>query len=328
MKGLTWMGLALLGAPALAQECEKPLELRSVTPASEAVGVPIDSRVLVSFIGQGNADEFQVEIRVDGQVLSASKESWCYPHEGPYEVHCWWALQPEELLPAAEKIEIRIQSTSTYQGDSPIDHLDHFTTGTEQTEAIRSLAPRLKVIDVIDIPESELTDCDFAHPRKAWFQVDSEIADPHASAVFQIDEQAVDGSFFRAHTVFLNHAPPTFKEAHNIIKQYVNLEKPYTGCYRIWAEDGAGTATKAGNLCWPGYGDTGLDTAVDTAVDTASDTGAETGQDTESDSDPGTSGSKGVPPIRSCACSTGPTAKFNWGWGLIFLTLLRTRRTG
>jgi MYXO-CTERM domain-containing protein len=262
-----------------------------------------------------------VEIRSGEQILSATKESWCYPHEGPFEVHCWWALQPEELLPAAQEIQIRIQSTSSYRGGLAVDRLSRFTTGTELTEASASLAPSLTVLEVIDIPESELTACDFTHPRKALFQVGTEVADPNQTAVFQIDEQAVDGSYFRAHTVFLNHPPPVSQEAFSVIKQYVNRVEPHTGCYRIWVEDGTGAATEAGDICWPGYGDTGLDTAVDTELDT----GSEVGQD--SDPEPDNPGSKGVPPTRSCACSTtGPPVKFEWGWGLVLLALVRTRR--
>jgi hypothetical protein len=335
MRGELWLALLFIGSPALAQDCEIPLEVRSVTPANEATDVPIDSRVLVSFIGQGSADEFQVDMEANGESISTSKESWCYPHEGPFEVHCWWALLPEDPLPATEQIQIRIQSTSSYQGEEPIDRIELFTTGVGVTEPNLTAEPSLEVLEVIDIPESELTTCDFAQPRRAIIQVDSDLSDPHGLSVFQIEELTVDGSYFRAHTVFMTLSAPPFPDHHNMIKQYVNLEQSYTGCYRISAEDGAGVATESGKICWPEYGDTGVDTSQDTgvdtsqdtAVDTSQDTAGETGQETGADSaqETGTPGSGAVPPNISCGCSAGPSGKAAWCWGLVLLALVRTR---
>ena len=324
MKALKLIGFVLLGAPALAHDCEQPLELRSVTPANEATGVPIDSRVLVSFIGQGSADEFEVDIEIEAEGISTSKESWCYPHEGPFEVHCWWAIHPEETLPENQEIEVRIQSTSSYQGEDPIDRTERFTTGVGVTEPNLAGEPTLAMLEVVDIPEAERTVCDFDEPRRAIIQVDSELSDPNGLAVIQIEELAVDGSYFKAHTVFMTLAAPPFPDHHNIIKQYVDLGAPYTGCYRISAEDGAGIATESGEICWPEYGDTGVDTGHDTASETGQETGGETGVD--SGKETGSSGPDPVSPKLSCACSMGgPAGKSLWFLGLVTLVFVRFR---
>jgi hypothetical protein len=115
----------------------------------------------------------------------------------------------------------------------------------------------------------------------------------------------------------MNNPAPSFLETHKTIKQFVNLEEPHTGCYRIWAEDGTGAATQAGEICWPGYGDTGMETGLDTGLDTGS--GKDSAQDTSSpDTDK-------TPPKESCTCSTKASAQSAWLWGLILLVFIRPR---
>ena len=324
----------VFGASALAEECEKPLEFRSVSPANEAVDVPLDSRVLVSFIGQGRADEFEVDLEVGGEAVSSTDESWCYPHEGPFEVHCWWSLKPDDLLPSTAEIQVRIQSTSSYQGEEAIQRTERFTTGQALTENIIESPPSLAILEVIDIPESELSECDFRQPRRAIFQADSEVPDPYGLSVFHVDELSVEGNYFRAHTVFVTLAAPPMLHGHNTFKQYVNLEEPYTGCYRVWAEDGAGSPTDVSTICWPGYGDTGYgdtgygETGIETGVETGQETGGSngTGLDTGSAQDSSDDSSKAVPAKLTCGCSSGANHKSLWFCSLVLVAFLSHRR--
>ena len=88
--------LLLFSLPLWA--CQEPLQLRTVTPDEGSVDIPLDARILISFLGWGELKEYDVSLTLYSKEVPVTREEWCYEHEGPDEVHCWIRLRPDEPL--------------------------------------------------------------------------------------------------------------------------------------------------------------------------------------------------------------------------------------
>ena len=302
-----------------AESCEEPLTLRSVTPAPDQHDVPVDSRILVSFIGQGEAHEFDVSLLEAAQAVETQNHSWCYEHEGPYEKHCWWSLHPMQALSPNQSHTIRIQSTEHHSGEESFEFFSSFQTGSEPHPSLDEAPPSVEILEVIDLDESETDSCDYAEPRRLLLAPTHAMEDAASLGVYQIEELRPDSTAFAVHTVF---ATQPVQEREFAIKQYADLSADPTGCYRLWVENGAGTPSQKTEFCWeseePDTGDTG---EADDTGDTGepNDTGGlvDTGEKGPSNPSPD--------PSSSCGCtSTNPNPSPWMGlWGLV---LLRRRR--
>ena len=311
MERLQRIGLGLLlPTVATASPCEEPLSLRSVTPELNQHDVPRDTRVLVSFIGQGSDTEFEVALLEAENAVETVTQSWCYEHEGPFEKHCWFSLKPTALLRSNQRYTIQIQSTDSYRGESPFFFDSSFHTASDAHPALDRSAPVVKLVELTDFEESEIGECDYEQPRRILIEPSHPLSDEDRLGVYHIEELREDDSAFPVHTVFVTQP---VMERDFVIKQYADLLANPTGCYRLWIEDGSGEVTNKAEFCWEEFFDTGLE-------DTGSpDSNTEdTGSSDTSPSDTAASGDSGLndtsPPEtessqpNACTCSQTPAS--------------------
>ena len=257
MERLHRIGLGLLlPTVATASPCEVPLSLRSVTPELNQHNVPRDSRVLVSFIGQGSDTEFEVALLEAENAVEAETQSWCYEHEGPFEKHCWFSLKPTEPLRSNQRYTIQIQSTDSYSGETPFFFDSSFHTASDTHPELDSSAPVVKLVELTDFEESEIGECDYEQPRRILIEPSHPLSDEDRLGVYHIEELREDDSAFPVHTVFVTQP---VMERDFVIKQYADLMADPTGCYRLWIEDGSGEVTDKAEFCWAEFFDTGLE---------------------------------------------------------------------
>jgi len=269
----------LFVAPVMAQDCELPLTLRSVTPSHDATDVVLDARILVSFIGQGTADEFEVDLLDSAEVsVPHARTSWCYDHEGPYEVHCWWSLKPESSLASESMYQVQIDATEAHPEPLPARQISRFETGTSLASPPPA-SPTFEVTAAWTVDESDREACDYALPRRYFLAAESPDADP--DAVYQI--YAVDpedsASTSLVHTVSVwpgsSPSPPPCEPGG--IKQYLDGSLPYSDCFTIHVESGAGLASESTLACWESdTGEPELDTSAPEDTGTPKDTGTPT----------------------------------------------------
>ena len=293
----------LLLPVALAEDCAEPLRVRSTRPQHGDIEVPVDARVLASFIGWGSLDEVQATLRGPEGELAHTQEGWCYEHEGPHEVHCWLRLSPAEPLAALTEHTLVLSSTELWGGEGVLFQETRFTTG-EELAASTAGPPSLQIasLDLLD-PE----ECDYEEPQRFWLDLLAAEVDPSGLSVFHVD-QSVDGSAFqRVHTLHLFEDSPDFEA-----KQF--LDGATEACFQVSHEDAAGRQTPGQTACWP------VDTGQpDSPADSPTDSSA--GQNpTDTDPPP-----VGVPPDPSCGCASSSTALWLLP-GLLVLALGRRRR--
>ena len=325
--------LASLTPPAAA--CEpSPLQFRTSQPAAGAVDVPLDVRAAVSFIGLGTADEFTVGLYRDDTEVPVAASTYCYEHEGPVEVHCWWVLRPSTLLAASTAYELRVRSTETWSGEGAVSMTAPFTTGTSEAPDVAGV-PTLRVTHAWD--EVATDSCQYPVARRYWLEVlpSGGVYDPSALSLFHIDALESDGSVRgRVHSTFVSN--PGGGEVDTQLKQYLDAATSPSDCFRMVQEGPDGTTTAAVDACPEppvdtGSADTGSDDtgSDDTGADDtgADDTGtADTGEgdsggDTEKDAAPRR------PPGFCAGCATGHGGPL--GAGLVVtlgLVLVRSRR--
>ena len=94
------------------EDCGEPLGVRKVVPGGEGKA-PINSRVFVGLIGNGDDSQATVSVRdqnnqfVDGEVTSE-----CYVHEGDFENHCNFIFVPTESFEANQRYSVGISGTA------------------------------------------------------------------------------------------------------------------------------------------------------------------------------------------------------------------------
>ena len=67
----------------VSEACEEELQVREVLPQAGASGIPIDSRIIVAFIGMGTLEDFDVSIYngASQRTIAVDRSGWCYDHE-------------------------------------------------------------------------------------------------------------------------------------------------------------------------------------------------------------------------------------------------------
>ncbi len=333
------MILVLHSLAPSALACEpSPLELRTSQPAAGAVDVPLDVRAAVSFIGFGTADEFTVGLYRDDTEVPVSASSYCYEHEGPVEVHCWWVLRPSALLAASTAYELRIRSTETWSGEGSMNMAVTFTTGTAEAPDLAGL-PTLRITDVWD--EVATDSCQYPVARRYWLEVlpSGGVYDPSALSLFHIDALESDGRVRgRVHSTFVSN--PGGGEVDPMTKQYLDAATVPSDCFRMVQEGPDGTTTAAVDACPEAPVDTGSDDTGgdDTGGDDTGgdDTGSDdTGSDDTGSDDTGGEGTDTAdtqqdgearrPPGACAGCASGPGGALGAGLVLSF-ALARSRR--
>ncbi len=300
--------LWLLLTPAFAADCRDTLSVRSVRPVDRQIDVPLDARVLVSLIGWGTAEEVTVRLVDDSDAeLSVSTETWCYEHEGPDEVHCWFRLTPEESLAAETTHEVLINSSEAWAGAGHLSQSSSFTTGTGAVAAAGG-PPTLTLDSRTD--EEEAGVCDYADPRRYLLMLTGAETDTTGLGVFHLDQVFPDdsGEALRVHTVHVFDDRPDTD-----VKQYLDGGETTDDCYQVTYEDGAGRRTPGAVACWQsdsGTPDSGTPDSGTPDSDTP-DSGSER-QDT------GQVGESG------CGCGVGPGPVT---WLPLFGALLLVQRT-
>ena len=331
--------LWLLLSPVLAADCKDTLSVRSVRPVDRQVDVPLDVRVLVSLIGWGTAEEVTVRL-VDDQdsELDVSTETWCYEHEGPHEVHCWFRLTPVEPLAADTTHDVLINSSEVWAGTGHLSQTTSFTTGSGAVAPTG--APPTLTLDSRS-EDLETGPCDYANPRRYMLMLTGAETDATGLGVFHLDQVFPDGASeaLRVHTVHVFEDRPDTD-----VKQYLDAGEPTNECYQVTYEDGAGRLTPGDVACWEsdtGPPDSGVpDTSapdsgtLDTsALDSGTlDTSApDSGPPDSGASDSGTPGAEpgdmGQVSESGCGCAASPgSAPFLPLLGVLLL-VQRTRRT-
>lgn len=332
----------------LAWPCDEgALRVRTVQPRDQAEEVPLDTRVVVSFIGEGQADHYTVALEQGGASVATSAQSWCYDHEGPLEVHCWIALTPAAPLTADTAYTVRIQSTERHTGQRPESLNTRFTTGSAQADPVVG-APGLRILAAWDVAPEERGVCDWERPRRYTLELTPAQPDPSALSLYQV--WAIDPQGQRpealVHTIFVQNPagePPQQRGADRAgdsggdsadpagpteYKQFLDGDTQPTDCFRVVQENAAGQASASVEACWAedtdsggsdsggsdsGTGDSGAD---DSADDPADDSRADDSSppDSATGPDPEPRGSAG------CGCgAAGALALLPW------IALLRRR---
>ena len=274
--------LFLGSAQADEEACRQPLAVRLTLPAAGSADVPVDARVLVGFIGWGEADEFSVDLIGAAAPVPVEAESWCYLHEGPHERHCWWSLRPTERLAVDTEYRIRVRSTEAHTGP---DHesIHRFTTGSG-TSLPPPEAPTGEIGEAWDEESGEA--CDFPFARRTLMRIEAGDALEEGLGVFHLFE-VVAGSETEplVHTIRTQFDEGGVDTAPRIewnVKQYVDGTTAPTDCFRVVAENAAGEAGASTVLC---YGD------ADTGTPDSGPSGADSGRGGAGDSGAGDSGS-------------------------------------
>ncbi len=239
---------ALLPRPAAA--CEGvPLEVRTVQPREGATDIPLDVRVAVSFIGLGEADEFEVELLHDDTEVPTVATSWCYEHEGPYEVHCWWSLKPVDPLGAGTTYRVRAISTPSWQGEGSRHHESSFTTGSSSLGAL-SGTPTLEIRDAW----TESTGAEYDYDKARRYVLDLTAVDgtpdPSATSLFHLEELDEAGkSLDLVHSLYVSN--PGEETVYPVeYKQFLDGSVERGDCFRVVQENGAGARSDSVVACW------------------------------------------------------------------------------
>ena len=321
------MQLMVLGllfpAVAAASPCEVPLRVRSVTPELNQQSVPRDSRVLVSFIGQGSDAEFAVTLLESETPVETETNSWCYEHEGPYEKHCWFSLKPNELLRSNQRYTIQIRSTESFGGEEPIVFDSSFHTDSDTHPVLSSTAPNVALVELTDFEGAEIGECDYEAPRRILIEPSHSMPDEDRLGVYHIEELNEDGSAFPVHTVF---ATQPVQEREFVIKQYADLGANPTGCYRLWVEDGSGASSAKTDFCWTEFGeDTGQEDTGQEDTGLNDTQGGDTNATDTASEEPGP-GEEGGDSAQSCGCSIAATSSSATWFGFAALLMHGIRR--
>ena len=279
----------LVFAPAAACEPES-LRLRTFQPRDGAADVPLDVRVAVSFIGWGTADQTVATVYDSGGVeVAATREAWCYLHEGPAEVHCWLALRPAAPLSAGATYTIAASAGADTARAT-------FTTGAAFSVAPEG-APTLAVADAWEATAQ--TECDFALADR-YTLVPGAVGgapDPSTLSLFHLyalDAAGEPGAII--HSVFVSN-PDSPTQVVPDLKQYLDGAEPNTGCFRLIQEGPSGARSAAADACWaaPDTGDTGADDTAD-STGGAEDSAGDSGRDGDA---------AGDAPAAACGCAAG-----------------------
>ena len=315
--------MLVLSSTAHANEsCETNLTLRSVTPVEGATDVPVNARILVSFIGWGSADEFSVKLESLSAEVSTTNTSWCYAHEGPYEVHCWWSLTPDEQLVENSEYRLSIETTDSYGGPVPMSFHSRFFTGDSV------LTPITASLDFYydsawNVDTEDRVECDFEQPRRYFIDVETDWVDPSNLSVFHFFELPVEENEPAplVHTVFAQSNGDGAGVGQ--IKQYVDGSRPYSDCFAVTIEDGAGNRTPWVNRCVDG--DSWVDEPDgDTSPDDTAGNSEMEGDSGEDDEPPYIYDRNGI-----CGCSASQDrSSFDWLhlFGLLPLVAFALRR--
>ncbi len=244
--------------------CEEPLEIRTIHPSDSDTDVPLDARVVISFIGWGAAEQYEARLTREGEDVASTTGSWCYEHEGPHEVHCWIRLTPDAPLEAEADYVVFVETTEAWPHADPRSLQARFTTGTESLQPI-SGAPGL----VVQEPWLEADeDCGYPVARRYWLETTttSGADDPRGLSLFHLyslDAHGQPGDII--HTIFAtNPSEGAEEDEPPWTKQYLDGSISQTDCFRMVEEDGAGSRSEPVDACWE-PADTGRDTSPDTA---------------------------------------------------------------
>lgn len=232
-----WVGL---GAILTAGACEAPLSFRTMVPPSEATAVPVTVQPLLALIGMGDPVAFDLSLTGPEGRVAARRESWCYDHEGPAELHCWVRLVPE--APLAPGTTYRLATRTDDHDGAPFSVQHSFETGAAAPPADPE-TPLLEVLDAWTPDSSELTECDW-DPLLRWeLAVTPVEVDASGLSIYQLYHQ-VGGEDVLVHTLF-QHSADTLD-----VKQYLDGNEPTDHCFAVVQEDGAGGRSAAQTACW------------------------------------------------------------------------------
>ncbi len=257
-----------------------PLGVRKAFPASGATGVPLDVRAIAGLLGLGTAADVALEIQRDGIGVDGNNTSWCYPHEGDFERHCWLAWSPTTSL--APETDYRLVVTSTDSHPGPSLRLEQpFRTGTELSAALSGV-PTFRITEVgLRTPND---DCEWEPNLAYYFQTTPVALEPQGGSVLHVYELDPTGERDHAlvHTLY-------YEAGINDFRQVYPGEATPRRCFALAQENLAGQLSDRSELCWPeeagDSGDTG---------DTNDDTAAKDDSDSTPAAEPD-----------DCACSTG-----------------------
>ena len=318
--GMLWLWAMSGGAAA----CEEDLKVREYLPLDGSTGVPVDSRVVIAFIGMGSLEDFDVSLynAASGRKVGVDRDGWCYTHEGPNELHCWARMTPRQEMEAWTTYEMRVQKLQEDTGEEP-EPLQYgsFITG-ERTGAGPVEALGLEVTDSWQMDPSELDSCDWDEVSRWWLQVDPRVDDATGLELFhfyELDEAGAVTTEDPIHTVF---SPRNLQLQE--IKQYLDGAKPHSNCFGVVREGPTGTMGVMTTDCYDDDPEDsgGPDDPKGKDSDaSSSDTAPESG---EGDSAIVDGAVEPVYPVRSCRCSStgGWGALSAWsvlcliGWGL------------
>jgi hypothetical protein len=317
------LSISLLQAGmSTAHACEEALKLREVLPLDGTEGVPINSRVVVAFIGMGTSEDFDIKVfnGASQRNIGVDREDWCYTHEGPNELHCWTRLTPRQELEPWTTYEIRVQLISEDTGAEPEpEQVSSFIT--DEWEADTSVAALgFRVTDAWEMDPSELDSCDWNEVSRWWLEIDPVVDDSSGLELFHIWELDEDGHATGEdpiHTVF---SPRNIQLQQ--IKQYLDGSVSHSDCFGALREGPTGARGPFTTHCFEGEKKPRQDTGESLPDDTDGTAGSagDAAQDTSSESE------EPLYPLPSCGCSSLRIEDSHWLLGFSYVFLLMRRR--
>ena len=265
------------GALDSASACEEDLKVREYLPLDGSTGIPLDSRVVIAFIGMGTLEDFEIKLfnAAANRNVGVDREGWCYTHEGPNELHCWARLTPRQEMEPWTTYEMRVQKVNQDTGAEPEPmQYGSFITG-DQLSAGPVEVLGIEVTDAWQMKPEELDSCDWDQVSRWWLEVDPVVDDTTGLELFhfyELDEAGAANTEDPIHTVFSPR-----NDQMQQIKQFLDGAKPHSNCFGVVREGPTGTigamtsdcydddADDSGTVVGPKPGDSG-DQAVDTAA--------------------------------------------------------------
>ena len=326
MTNLLLLSLQLLSRPAAAEDCSgQPLTLRQQVPGNGSTAVPIDTRILLSFIGLGDGSHISLGVTKlpGGVTVEGTTSSSCYAHESSTEVHCSFYFHPDEDFEPAT--DYRINATATSSHPSPGTRFDsNFTTGLYPGASFPD-APDLSFLYYGPRYGTGVDECDWqdAYQYDLLAVVEADLQGLSVLEVYEVDGDASS----HVHTLFLSQ-----EQGDADFRQVLEPGTEGERCYEVYRHNAAGAASEgSGVVCW--------EEPVDTAPPADSgEPAADSGESPEEEEDPADSADPeepGSPPPGGggsavtveqsgggCGCSGAPGG----GGGLLFLVLLAGRR--
>ena len=326
MRWIAFCCMALSLWSSLCEACEEDLKVREYLPLDGAVDVPINSRLVVAFIGMGTLEDFDIKVYngASRSYIGVDKEGWCYTHEGPHELHCWARLTPRQALESWTTYEIQVQRVYEDTGEEEEEpEIGAFITSDQEVSTGVS-ALGLTVTDAWEMDPSELDSCDWDEVSRWWLEVDPVSYDTTRLELFHIYELDEAGEVTTTDPIHTIFSPPNASPQE--VKQYLDGDEEHSQCFGIQREGATGALGEMTTDCYDEVKDTS-DSGKPREPDSGEepeDSGSSDGAETDSDGGSGGS-AEPVYPVSKCGCAA-PGISARLGLLLAWLGLVTSLR--